>query len=308
MWLEDDERAPFAQEPNGRKKTTMKRLSDACVSIMARGLISALLWLPYEKRVSLAGRMFSSIIAPVAGFNKRVRDNLSLVMPDIPENEVKSLQRGVCDNIGRTIIEFFSGQEFIDYVRDTPITGPGAQVLANARDARQPVILVGGHIGNYDVVRAVLIANGYRVGGLYRPMKNNHFNSYYVSVLSKIGTPLFPQGRRGMIDVVKFVRSGGMIGLLMDQNSRKGATLKFFDHDAPTATTAADLAVKFNAPLIPIYSIRRDNGLDFRIIAETAIPHGDRKTMSQAINDNLEKQVRAHMDQWFWIHRRWKRK
>jgi KDO2-lipid IV(A) lauroyltransferase len=29
-------------------------------------------------------------------------------------------------------------------------------------------------------------------------------------------------------------------------------------------------------------------------------------TMTQALNDSLEAQTRKHMEQWFWVHRRWK--
>ena len=39
---------------------------------------------------------------------------------------------------------------------------------------------------------------------------------------------------------------------------------------------------------------------------QAEIPHGDPVEMTQQVNDGLEALVRAHMGQWFWIHRRWK--
>ena len=43
-----------------------------------------------------------------------------------------------------------------------------------------------------------------------------------------------------------------------------------------------------------------------RILVEAPVPHSDAETMTQALNDALERQIRAHMEQWLWVHRRWK--
>ena len=58
--------------------------------------------------------------------------------------------------------------------------------------------------------------------------------------------------------------------------------------------------------MVPTYGIRRANGLDFDVVIEEPIPHGNPEAMTQALNDSLEALVRQYMDQWFWIHRRWK--
>ena len=68
----------------------------------------------------------------------------------------------------------------------------------------------------------------------------------------------------------------------------------------------AELALKYNAALIPVYGLRDPDGFGFRIIALEEIPHSDPVTMTQAVNDGLEALVRNNMDQWFWVHRRWK--
>jgi Kdo2-lipid IVA lauroyltransferase/acyltransferase len=106
--------------------------------------------------------------------------------------------------------------------------------------------------------------------------------------------------------MVRFLRSGGMLGLLIDQHMKRGVRLKFFGHDAMTALSAAELALKYDALVIPTYAVRTGNGLDFEIIVEAPIPHSTAEAMTQALNDSLEALVRNHLDQWFWIHRRWK--
>jgi Kdo2-lipid IVA lauroyltransferase/acyltransferase len=271
-----------------------------------RTMIWGLLCLPYRWRVPLCGWVLSQIIAPVAGYRKRVHDNLLLVLPDLPAEEVDRIARAVPDNVGRTVIEIYSGAEFIAHAVSHPLGGKGVGELEEAHRAGRPVILVTGHFGNYDASRAALIARGYRVGALYMPMANRYFNEHYVQAISRIGEPLFPRGRAGLAEMVRHLRSGGMLGMLVDQHMSHGEELTFFGRPALTALSAAELALKYDALLVPTYAVRRPDGLSFDIIVELPIPRGTPEAMTQALNDSLEALVRQHIDQWFWIHRRWK--
>ena len=271
-----------------------------------RGLIWLLLRLPYRWRVPLCGWVLARLIGPVAGYRRRVRQNLALVLPGLPKAEVARIARAVPDNVGRTVIEIYSGAEFIARAVAQPLTGAGVAALEAAHLAKRPVILVTGHFGNYDASRAALIARGYRVGALYMPMANRYFNEHYVKAISGIGKPLFPRGRAGLADMVRHLRSGGMLGMLVDQHMRHGEELTFFGRPALTALSAAELALKYDALLVPTYAIRKADGLSFEIIVEPPIAPGTPEAMTQALNDSLEALVRKHLDQWFWIHRRWK--
>lgn len=275
-------------------------------NLVAVGLINLALLLPYSTRVRLIGWIISNLLARVAGVDKRIRNNLNLACPDMPESEIKRLCRAVPNNVGRTLIEAFSGAEFIERAKAAPIGGPGLKTFEEARAKGRPVILVAAHFGNYDVVRANLIANGHPMGGFFRSSSNPYFSKHYIRALSTIGTPLFEQGRRGMMGMVKHLRAGGILGILTDRHVQQGARLTFFGQNAYTSPITAELALKYDALLIPVYAIRQPNGLDFEITVQAPIEHTDPLTMTQAVNDGLETLVRAHMDQWFWVHRRWK--
>lgn len=271
-----------------------------------RALIGGLLLLPYRWRVPLCGWAVSRIVAPLAGYRRRIRDNLAMILPDLPPDQVARLVRQVPDNVGRTVIEIYSGAEFIERAASLPLTGDGVEALAAAHAAGRPVILVTAHFGNYDASRAALIARGYRVGALYMPMTNRYFNAHYERAISRIGRPLFPRGRAGLADMVRHLRGGGMLGLLVDQRMRHGAELTFFGQTALTALSAAELALKYDALLVPTYGIRQPDGLSFQVVVEAPIQAGTPEAMTQALNDSLEALVRRHPEQWFWIHRRWK--
>lgn len=274
-------------------------------------MIRALLWLlmrvPYDRRVVLAGWLAAHVLAPIAGYRRRIRHNLALIMPDLPESEVRRMQRKVPENLGRTLIELYSGPEFAARAARATLTGEGVPALDAAHAEGRPVLLVTGHIGNYDAARAALLARGYKVGGLYRPMNNRYFNDHYVEAISRIGKPLFPRGRQGLSEMVRFLRSGGMLGIVIDQYMRAGVELDFMGHPALTALSAAEMALRYDALVVPTYGIRQPNGLDFDLVFEAPIPSGTPEAMTQALNDSLAAQVRLHPDQWLWTHRRWKK-
>lgn len=281
-------------------------LRDRLENALILGLIRGLLLLPYGWRVPLCGWVMAHLVAPVAGYRRRIRSNLALILPDLPPAEVERIVRAVPDNVGRTLIEIYSGAAFTARAASLPLTGAGVGILEAAHREGRPVVLVTGHFGNYDASRAALIARGYRVGALYNPMKNRAFNAHYVRAISAIGTPLFARGKRGLAEMVRHLRSGGMLGLLIDQHMRHGAELTFFGHRALTALSAAELALKYDALVIPTYGIRQPDGLSFQIVIEPPIPAGPPEAMTQALNDSLEALVRRHPEQWLWIHRRWK--
>lgn len=271
-----------------------------------RALLAVLLALPYGVRVPLCGWVMAHIIAPMAGWRTRIRDNLALALPDLPLTEVNRLTRAVPDNIGRTVMEIYSGAEFVARATALPLEGAGIAALQAALDAQRPAILATGHFGNYDAARAALIARGYPLGALYRPMKNPWFNDHYVAAIGTIGTPLFAQGKAGFGQMLRHLKGGGMLGILPDQRMGSGVKLQFFGQDALTALSPAEMALKYDAELIPTYAIRQPDGLTFRIVVDAPIPRGTPEEMTQALNDNLEALIRRYPGQWFWVHRRWK--
>lgn len=270
-------------------------------------LLRLALGLPYRWRVAAMGRFFAHVLAPLAGWRRRIRANLALARPDLDHAEVRRLTRLVPDNAGRSMAETYSGADFIAHVRATsPITGPGLPALEEAAQTGRPVVIASAHFGNYDAMRAAMTGRGWTVGALYRPMNNLAFNRHYTQAITAIGTPLFPRGRAGLAGMLKFLKSGGWLAIGFDQYNSDGADLRFFGLSTKTVLTLADLALRYDALLIPVNAIRQENGLDFRIEVGNPVPHSSPEKMMQQLNDDLEQLIRQHMGQWLWAHRRWK--
>lgn len=282
-------------------------LTDRLSNALFLGLMGLARLLPYDRRIPLMGWFFAQVIAPLAGWRRRIRDNLALARPDLTRSEVEALVRAVPRNAGRAMAETYSGEEFSERMRRTGvIEGPGLEALQDAFEAGRPVVLASAHLGNYDATRAIMVAQGWPVGGLYRAMNNPFFNRHYVSAITTISEPLFSKDRAGLAAMIRFLRGGGWLALGFDQYDRNGTELHFFGLPTNTVLTPAELAIRYDALLLPIHAIRQPDGLSFRIHAGAPVRHGQPRVMMQALNDDLEAVIRRHMDQWFWIHRRWK--
>lgn len=276
------------------------------VNLVLRGLIGVALALPYATRVAFMGWMLRRVIGPLAGYRRRALDNLALIWPDLPAARRREIAAAALDNAGRTLIENYSTAEFTARAAGLTPEGPGLAALETARAAGRPVILVSGHFGNYEAARAALVARGFHIGGLYRNMKNRYFNAHYVRTMQAFGGPVFPQGRAGTGGFVRHLKQGGQLVLLFDQDVRRGEPIPFLGRPARTALSAAELALRLKADLIPFFAIRQPDGLSFRVELDAPVPASDPVTMTTAITKALERRVEAHPGQWFWIHRRWK--
>lgn len=271
-----------------------------------RGLLSTVMRLPFEKRVRAMGLIMSHGIGPLTGYRKRAETHLSLGYPDYSTVKIRHLATAVCDNFGRTLIENFSWREFDQRLADTTATGDGLHALEDARATGKPVIFVTGHIGNHEASRHVLTQTGLTIGGLYRPMGNSYFNAHYAQTMSSWGGPVFAQGRQGTIGFAKHLKAGGMATLLFDVASSSGVNIPFMGHPARTATSAADLALRMNAVVIPYFGIRKPDGFGFDVHVEAPIAPDTPEIMMTRMTERLEARIRATPEQWFWVHRRWK--
>jgi len=275
-------------------------------NLFLKGVIGGMRLLPYETRIASMGRIVRWL-APLVGFRTRVRRNLKLTRPDLSEDEVKRICKAVPDNAGRAIMEHFSPEGFIERQSTAKVSGSGVAAFDAAVADGRPVMMITAHFGHYLAARVALQKrSGQPIGCLYRRMANPYFNDMYVDAFYKTGSPMFEQGRRGMVEMVRTLKKGGIIAIVSDLHAMGGEELTFFGKPAVTSVLNAELAIKYKAVMIPCYAVRQPNGIDFEIVLHDSVPHSDPNTMTQFTNDDLEAMVRKNMGQWFWIHRRWK--
>ncbi len=274
--------------------------------LLIRALIRSALVLPLRLRLGLFHGLVAYVAGPVAGYLRLAEANLAYIFPEMSADERRQLARACLGNAGRTFIEIYHPPSLLERLRDQPMEGPGLAAMRAARESKQPIMLTTAHFGNYMALNAALEGHGFAFGGLYRDMSNPYFNAHYVQQFEAFQGPFFARGSQGNRGFLRHLRAGGQLALAVDQHSFEGEVLQFLGKPALTAVSAAELAIRFGALLVPAYAIRQKDGTRFRCIVEAPIPHSDPKTMMQAVNDSISAQIRAHPEQWLWFHRRWR--
>lgn len=271
-----------------------------------RGLIRTALAMPYAQRVALMGHVVQRWIAPRAGYLDRAISNLDYVWPEMDQDEKRRIAEGCCNNFGRTTIENYSLKDLFKRADSTTLTGDGLDAIHKAKAEGRPVLFVTGHFGNFEAPRAALVKQGFQIGGLYRPLANPYFNQHYAQNMHDLCGPVFEQGRRGTMGLVRHMRQGGMAVLLFDIYDSGGVPVDFLGKPAPTLTSAAEIAAKTDALLVPFFGIRQPDGLGFKAEFDAPLTAGDAVAQTVAMTQALEARIQRHPEQWFWVHRRWK--
>lgn len=263
---------------------------------------------PYDARVAWFGRFSAKFLGPIAGYKRRILKNLDLIHPEMSAADKYAFADRMLDNFGRTLCENFFGKDFGKFLRDqgTVLEGEGLAALAQAKAEGRPVLMVAGHFGNHEAPRHLLTDLGYTIGGIYRPMSNRYFDAHYEQTLEILGGQVFRQGREGTFAFHRYLLNGGIGILFIDVHDPDGEKLPFLGVECDTPVSAARLAKRCNAVVIPFFGIRKPDGLGFRCVLEAPVPIDEPIPMTKAITARLEARVRENPDQWFWVHRRWK--
>ncbi|MEM9247297.1 MAG: lysophospholipid acyltransferase family protein [Pseudomonadota bacterium] len=280
------------------------RLQDSAV----RAAIAAALALPYRTRVRLFGATTERVLAPATKLGRRIEQNLDFIYPDLPRKRRQDIARGSANATGRLMIELYSWRDLARDMEEIQPNGPGWAAFEAAHRRGQPVLLMTGHFGNYLAARACLIARGYPIGGFYRPMANPYFNRHYVASMAASGGPVFPDSAGGTKGLIRFLRGGNAAMLLNDLYIGTGIELPFLGQPAMTSTAPAEIAKRTGAAMIPIWGIRQPDGLSFEVELDAPLATDDPVAATREYNAAVEARVRAAPEQWFWMHRRWKRK
>ena len=266
-------------------------------------LVDLLMRLPFRWRAGLAG-WIGRRLAGRSRSSRRVAESIRHFLPDLSEAEVARIATEAQGNFARMIVEVLSAQDLAALAATLPIEGPGLAALDQAHASRRPVILVSAHFGNYDAWRLALIHRGFTIGGYFKELGNPAMNRRYVEAVSASGQPMFPDTGEGLRALVKFLRKGGMLGILMDLDRPQGVLLDFLGQPTRTVLSMAEMALRYDALLVPVWGIRTEGAPGFRVVVEAPVPPSDPVTMTQALNDAFGAQVRAHPEQWVWWHNR----
>ena len=244
-----------------------------------------------------------------------VRRNLKFVYPEWTPERIKETSLRVFQNIGMTFIEIC---QLACLPKDNLFSRTkvkGKKLLLDAIKGNKGAILISAHLGNWEIVAPFLSANiGTRASMVGRRLRVNLINRLISGLRTRFGATVIDK-EEGMPKMMRAIREGKMLGIMLDQGTQSsmGVKVNFFDK-AVTATHApALLALRCRCPVVPIFGVREIDG-SLTIIVEPPLKlkrtndlKVDLKVNTQLMVSAIEKAVRAHPEQWFWVHKRWKK-
>lgn len=264
--------------------------------------------LPLDLASALGGRLAQRIgrLLPV---NEIGRRNLRRAFPDWPPERIEQVLAGVWNNLGRTVAEY---PHLARIIRERVAIESATSVeeWRARRDSGRTAIFFSGHFANWEIMPLYAAFVGTPLISVFRNV-NNPYVDRLLGFSRRYSGRLVSKGPAGLRDVIAAMKAGEPLGLLVDQKLNAGIALPFFGQDAMTGTVLAQLAYRFDCPVLPA-RVERLAGAHFRLIvgAPLALPaSGDRnadvrEAMAQ-INRLLEGWICERPEQWLWLHRRW---
>jgi Kdo2-lipid IVA lauroyltransferase/acyltransferase len=283
------------------------------------------------------GAAVARTIGPLLPMTRTARRNLEMCFPEKSPAERAAILRAMWDNLGRIAGEFTHRRALwdsnlrevaerfgIDNIRAGGLRGErvdlsarrvdivGADQFLRLIEEKRPIAIFTAHMGNWEAMQWTAARMGLKYAVIYRK-PNNPFIARMIEGRRGGMVEFLPKGLQGAFGAARVMEKGGRLAMLVDVKENKGIALPFFGRPAMTGTALATLALRYDALIFGTYCERI--GKDrFRItverpleVARSGNETADVKAIMAAINARVEGWVRAHPEQWLWLHKRWPR-
>jgi KDO2-lipid IV(A) lauroyltransferase len=227
--------------------------------------------------------------------------------------EIATMAKEVFINLGRNAT---------DAIRLPIILRDGVDSIVEAQDLKhmdsalakgKGVVVLVPHLGNWELLGSWLVLHGYPLNAVGAPVYDRRLNDMVVKARNSVGYKNIARGKATR-DILRALRRGEMVAILMDQDTRVGGVfVDFFGRKAHTPVGPIVLAQKTGASIVPIFiHMRRNNShviecMEEIVLESSGDPESDTLVNAQKCNDIYEEVIRRYPTQWVWMHERWKK-
>ena len=264
-------------------------------------------------------RVAAAIGRAMHRFDSRHRDRAALHIrqsfPDFDDERVERITVRSFEHLIQLFIEVCHTPRLIHADSWSHRIKLGANINPTLKlmNCDQPVIMVTGHLGNWEVLGYLLAVVGYRVNALARPIDNRQINDWLLGVRERKGLRVITKWK-ATDEMLGVLRSGGLLGFIADQNAGdKGLFVPFFGRLASAYKSIGLLALTQNVPIVCGCAQRLSNRFQFEFgVADIIYPHDWSNQpdplyyITARYTRAIEKMVQACPEQYLWMHRRWK--
>jgi KDO2-lipid IV(A) lauroyltransferase len=280
--------------------------------VLARALFTAVQMFPWRTAAELA-RWIGPIWRRLDRKHSAIaRRNLERARGIVRPQEIPAFLDRVYENLALALIEILMAPRLIAGKRLARVARLETwdrmeRLLAEGRG----VILVIGHLGNYELSGLAVTQAGFPLHSLARPVVNRWLDRYLMSQRTRTGQRILPFDR-GLREMIRILRSNGILTIQMDLDAKEaGLVVDFLGRPASVHRTPAALSLKYGSPII-LADTFREAGVNHCILGAPLRPEEFRgapdpeRALTERVTAELERLVRAHPDQWLWLLDRWR--
>ncbi|MDR2763176.1 MAG: lysophospholipid acyltransferase family protein [Planctomycetaceae bacterium] len=298
----------------------MKLFVDFLVYLLVRVIFCVMQSISLESG-HLVSRELAKIFTFVIPIRRRLlNENLQIAFPESTSVERREIILKMWEHLFLMGVEVsLAGRKIRDLNWKRHIRFFGVNSLMSVLNQERPVIIVTGHFGNFEIGGFTLGVLTYPSHTVARTLDNPFLDVYIKKFRESTGQFLIPKNG-GSDEIVRVLDNKGLMALLVDQSAgQKGYMVDFFGKQASTFKAIGLLAMKYNAPIVVCYSLRRQNEqgefepLKFDIHITSVLDPADLSSEIKSVKDitqwftkKLEEGIRKSPQQYWWIHRRWK--
>jgi Kdo2-lipid IVA lauroyltransferase/acyltransferase len=240
--------------------------------------------------------------------------NLHLAFPDWSEEKRKQTIRGMIRQVGWMAGEF---SQFPKYTRENierVVIVDGFENFDAGRRRGKGVLFLTGHMSAWELSSFAHALYGYPLHFLVRPISHPRVDALINDYRCLSGNQPIDKNKSARA-ILKVLGEGGTVGILSDHNSslEEGVFVDFFGIPACTTSGLARIALRTDAAVVPGFLSWDESCRKYRLRFEPAVElsrtgdeEADVRENTQRFTRVIEDFVRAHPDQWLWVHKRWK--
>ncbi len=188
----------------------------------------------------------------------------------------------------------------------------GKEHIEAALKAGRGAIMLTGHLGNWELCGSRVAAEGYPMNVIARAQRDSEITEYIRRTRETMGMKVLHRGS-AVRNALRVLRNNELLAVLLDQNAGDdGVFVDFFGHLASTAPGAAAFALRTGAAVLPGFGWRNPDNTHTGVVGPPVplVKTGDREhdifVNTARYTKIIEEHIRAHPEQWFWLHKRWK--
>ena len=266
------------------------------------------------RNASNLGSILGRLIGPLFRSKNIIKQNIRTGLGEIDQKKESEIINDMWSNIGRTFAEYVFLKDFkFNKTNFNHMKINGTNYLDKIKKNNEAVIFYSAHLANFELMAMELNKSGIKCAAIYRPLNNFFLNPIMEYFRIKYICPnQIPKGRSGMREVVSRFKNNYSIALMVDQRVGEGPRINFFGKPAQTTTIPAQLALRYNCKLVPIF-LKRVGNINFEMIvhqpyeiSKTGNDEQDINNITLKINQIIEKMIIENPTQWLWSHNRWK--